>query len=143
MNIDLVIGLENISKETIEDFITLSGGSLCDNSGKIISGPFVGRILPNNRFKQIDDLDDDCDKIIIGNIGGENIRAHYEKRDQRWVRTILSVADKHLVEDDNVLDIIYNGSWELEDGQVLHIAGNEILVKVIPDENGYEEYFFW
>ena len=59
MNIDLVIGLENISKETIEDFIILSGGSLRDNSGKIIIGSFVGCILPNNRFKQIDNLDDD------------------------------------------------------------------------------------
>ena len=65
------------------------------------------------------------------------------KEDGIWEQVSLIVEGKTLIEDSSVIKAIYEFKEEFVDGEEFKLLGETILVRVVPDENGTEDYFFW
>ena len=65
------------------------------------------------------------------------------QEDGIWEQTSLIVSGKILIKDSAVIKAIYEYQDEFKDGEEFKLNGETILVRVVPDENGTEDYFFW
>lgn len=115
-----VIGMTRISQETMED-LEIAGFEI---------------------FKAEDHPDyvDEGDVHITAGV----VNVIYSlKEDGIWEQVSLIVEGKTLIEDSLVIKAIYEFKEEFVDGEEFKLLGETILVRVVPDENGTEDYFFW
>lgn len=116
-----VIGMTRISQETMDD-LEIAGFEI---------------------YKH-----EDCPEHVDVNdihVTANEVKAIY-RLDQKgiWEQVSLIVSGKILIEGDNeIISSIYELKDDFTDGEIIELDGETILVRVVPDENGVEEYFFW